>query len=380
MNRPTSSRNCTCVWAAPARVKPTAPRRGLTLVELMAVIAIIGLLVGLLMPALQSARESSRRTTCTSNLKTMALASLAHLEHIGTFPSGGWPGGGGISASSGFNEEQGGGFLFNILPFMELESLRNLNNGDHAKQQSPLVIGCPTTVAPGVTARFPNGRALGVACYTGAIGSIWRYAPSRGIGTNGSCVITGSLSSLDKTTREATYPTFANYGHRVAGVNDFQDMRRASCPDGSAQNHWNNSPPGNYNNGVICSFGRVKAAHVTDGLGNTLLCAERPVRSSNVLELISGDNPCDTANDNGGGWLSGSGWWTPLSSQAPEIFIQGFPYGGCGIGGFGSRHGNTFGAAFCDGSVRHVGFEIDAVTVWRPLGSRNGRESVNLPW
>jgi prepilin-type N-terminal cleavage/methylation domain-containing protein len=47
----------------------TRPRRGLTLVELLAVIAIIGLLVALLLPAVQSARESPRRAACGNKLK-----------------------------------------------------------------------------------------------------------------------------------------------------------------------------------------------------------------------------------------------------------------------------------------------------------------------
>jgi len=355
--------------ARPSRVLSPLRRGGLTLVELLAVIAIIGLLVGLLMPAIQRARESSRRTTCTSNIKTLALASLSHLEHIGTFPSGGCQGGQGISgpfkigARNGFAEEQAGGFFFNILPFMELDSLRNL--GSNAKSESPPVIGCPTTIAPGVAAVNPAGEKLGVACYSGSYGSQPRHAPVlTGTTPDGRTVlVTGATSSgevylwdLPKEVREATYPSFTNYGHRVGG------------------NQWR------FNDGVICTFGRVRAAHVTDGLGNTLLCAERPVRVQNVYAWTSNDNPIDTGNTNGGGWVSNSGWWTPLSSKPPQMFIQGFPYTGVSVGGFGSRHSDTFAAAFCDGSVRHVGFEIDAVTLWPALGSRNDRQILNLPW
>jgi prepilin-type N-terminal cleavage/methylation domain-containing protein len=358
MNQPAAIRRC----------------RGLTLVELLAVIAIIGLLVGLLMPALQSARESSRRTTCTGNLKTIATAALSHLEHIGTFPSGGaWYLG--ITPANGFAEEQGGGFLYNILPFMELESLRNL--GVNAMRQSPLAFGCPTTVAPGAVARNPGGTALGIPCYSGSYGGNFRYPNFWGLTSSGSCVRSDGLAALPKTEREAAYRTFANYGHRVAGVNDFSDSRTLSCGSNPPPTYWTG---GAFNDGVIATFGRVRAAHVTDGLGNTLLCAERPVRSNNVLAWNSNDSPCDTANNNSGGWTAPYGWWTPSGNRPPEIFIQGFPYGGCSMGGFGSRHRDTFGAAFCDGSVRHVGFEIDAATVWRPLNSRNDGQILNLPW
>jgi len=60
--------------------------RAFTLVELLVVIAIIGTLVALLLPAVQHARESSRRSTCASNIRNVALATLQYEERFRSFP------------------------------------------------------------------------------------------------------------------------------------------------------------------------------------------------------------------------------------------------------------------------------------------------------
>lgn len=85
-------------------------RAGFSLVELLAVVAILGTLVSLSLPAVQTARESARRSACSNNLRQMGIAILNYESARRWFPPGDDALSGRHHAWSSF-----------ILPFLEEE-------------------------------------------------------------------------------------------------------------------------------------------------------------------------------------------------------------------------------------------------------------------
>jgi prepilin-type processing-associated H-X9-DG protein len=65
-------------------------RPAYSLVELLIVVAIVGLLIGLILPAIQRVRESANRIRCGNNLRQIGLACHAYVSREGQFPDGGW--------------------------------------------------------------------------------------------------------------------------------------------------------------------------------------------------------------------------------------------------------------------------------------------------
>ncbi len=96
-----------------------------TLVELLVVISIIGVLMSLLLPAVQAAREAGRRAQCLNNLKQLGLAVQQHLTQTKRFPTGGWGPRWVGDPTQGNTSKQPGGWVFNILPYVEGDTLHD---------------------------------------------------------------------------------------------------------------------------------------------------------------------------------------------------------------------------------------------------------------
>ena len=60
--------------------RPPHPERGFTLLELLVVVAVIGLLLAILLPALSAASEAGRSTVCSVNLNQLGMGSIAYSQ------------------------------------------------------------------------------------------------------------------------------------------------------------------------------------------------------------------------------------------------------------------------------------------------------------
>ena len=94
-------------------------RKGFSLIEMLVVLAIIGILTALLLPALQSARGSARRSTCVINLKEMGLALHNYSIVWESLP---------LSMAFGSGHGNGSSAFTGILPFAELAAVYNAHN------------------------------------------------------------------------------------------------------------------------------------------------------------------------------------------------------------------------------------------------------------
>lgn len=298
--------------------------RGFTLIEVLVVMAIIGVLIALILPAVQYAREASRRATCMNNLKQIGVALHTYHSDHGTFPPA-WtyaPNLPGSTGQNGRNVSVYGWGTF-LLPQLDQTSLFQ-NMGVHSGSIQP-----PTTVEHVHTSlaayRCPSDTSLDVV---------------RPV-ANGNLIIGGR--------RNAVSNYLANWG-----TSGRRDGRRRDPSAG------NENGGGNYRgNGVFYQNSRVRIGDIKDGSSN-VFC---------IGEVCAKTKPKNTQRN-------GAGWWAGLerrNGSSPKLLSV---VRGCRRrlnarqhAAFGSRHPAGAHFLMCDGAVRFVSENID---------SKNGPNTGNV--
>lgn len=125
-------------------------RWAFTLVELLVVIAMIGILMALMLPAIQASRETARRGQCVNNLRVIGQALTRYYGAYECFPAG-------VQSEAGpvRNEPKGQhiGWICPLLPYLEAdiyyrkldlsESVYSPKN-DEVRQTTLAVVRCPS--------------------------------------------------------------------------------------------------------------------------------------------------------------------------------------------------------------------------------------------
>ena len=308
---------------------------GFTLVELLVVITIIGILIALLLPAVQAAREAARRMQCSNNLKQMALACLTHEQTHGSFPTAGWGYGWAGVPERGFKEKQPGGWMFNILPYLEQQSLHDMGtNGD--------TNGINLRLATPLAAYHCPSRRAAVACPNA--GNCYFNANPTYVGRSDY-----AGSGGDQGVSGATGPSSLSAGDALSG----QGWINIAAPT----------------NGIFYLHSMTTMASITDGSSNTYLVGEKWCDPAHYLDVKTGwdDQSWDC------GWDQDTIRW----SNNKTAFLPREDQEGAGVGGaFGSAHSNGFNMTFCDGSVQTISYSIDP-QVHSYLGNREDNQPIS---
>ncbi len=330
-------------------------RRGVSLPEVLVVIAIIGLLVGLLGPAIQQTRERGRVLSCRDRMRQLVIACHSHESFHQSFPA----------TSTYWLEPTNAGAVLrlpisahrHLMAHLDVNVFREI---DFTDATAPLVVSTPPTSLSAKNNALLRRTVSLFLCPS--------ETPQAGA-TNYRCNMGASVEILVPSPGASSEPLAAS-GAFVNG----RSVHLSEIRDGLSQTAlWSERVLGDGNPSQYSPF--------RDRYSPT-----QPVATTQEAISICRDFavavPASHDSYMGWDWLLGGRihtWYfhvavpnstTPDCSHGSGTFSTD---GGPGLYSARSLHTGGVNVAFADGSARLVSSTID-LNVWQALGTRNGSE------
>lgn len=324
---------------------------GFTLVELLIVIAIIGVLVGLLLPAMRGTNEAARRMSCSNNFKHLGLAMHNYHSAFQQLPTA--MGGTGEFALNRQGMDNGGRLsgLVSMAPFIEAQQLwEQISNpldieGHHYPAMGPLVSNpnYPPWKVQTSTLRCPSDPGT----------------PDPG--TSGSFAMTNYTFCIGDTGRDIHVvddrPQRGAFGsHRVRRFNEISDGLANTIAMGEIT--------------VDLHDGGITGQYAINRSDSIL---ESPIT---LAELVEPDRPnffrasvSLSATGRGGNWADGGAGPSLFNTILPPNKTSGSVGGETsdGIYTTGSHHQGGGHVLMADGAVKFLTESIDAGDASKPV-------------
>jgi prepilin-type processing-associated H-X9-DG protein len=398
-------------------------RRGITLVEVLTVIGVLGFVILMIVAAVPRWRESARRENCTNNMKQIGMGLLSYenqQKHL--------PGSAEVIKSDPVRPVGGWSFLFKIMPNMEYDPIYNSINPDEIKGTTEVVapnkaIIVPRTdmgtasenIAPGNDPWKQGSKAIAIARDCGIGEFLCPSNPNQGF-ENPSAAVNppGTKHAVTnyKAMCSAFYPGFATN----TGTTQ-QYTGTVTVPAGSY--------PGLYqcDGGLYPTNDGIRIKDISDGTSNTILCGETMdftasswIAGSDVNmiaipdaapQIATGVSPILFNDDSGSSYyalpgFNGKYYDAGGTSSIVTFFSLEYDLAGkdagtypldpiaipCQTGnriswfsrpiyGPASGHPSVINCLFADGSVRGVRKDVDAAALFFAVTRNNNDPAVN---
>ena len=313
-------------------------KNGFTTIELLVVVGISGILIALMLPAVQSSREAGRRAQCQNNLKQLALGATQHLDAQKHLPTGGWGYRWAGDPDRGFDQRQPDGWIYNILPFIEEQVIRDMGKGQNMPEKRSAGQKAASTPIP--TIICPTRRP--------AVTYPYRY-PAK-------------YYNIDQPSLIARSDYAANAGDKVC----CQGWGPRTLEIGDTSHKWRGPKT---LTGSIFQRSAIRSRDITDGLSKTYLLGEKYLR---VTDYDNGKNLGDDQGWNAGYVKDNQRWAVDKKSYRPK---QDGPRDYHQV--FGSPHPGAMQFALADGSVHTVAYDISS-KIHAAFGNRKDEQIASL--